>query len=229
MPAFWPFTATYFWAYMAGYWVPAFWFYLQDMRVFRLFKRIDDIAPEELHKTYMKTIPQILRNQLFLNLPALYYVSSTILITPFDWRRDFLHFVINNIVNVILFSLIHHALHHPSIYKYWHKKHHEHKLTISITSEYNHPVEEFLTWPVAAWAPLLIWPLSHRVMLFYVVTQASYGVVGHAGYLIPGLEEDIIRHHIHHEFFNYNYSGFKMYDVLMGTNRMAGTETEKKT
>ena len=210
---------------MIGYWVPGIFFYLQDVRLLpRLFSRIDDVPPQELHKTYMATIPHILFNQMFLNLPALYYVSSVIQRTPSNWSVDFLHFFINNVVNVILFSVIHHLLHHPSIYRHIHKLHHRHQLTIAITSEYNHPVEEFLTWPLAAWAPLLFWPLSHYVMVFYAVTQAAYGVVGHAGYLIPGLEEDIVRHGIHHKLFNYNYSGFKMYDIIMGTNKMSVEE-----
>ena len=35
----------------------------------------------------------------------------------------------------------HRALHHPWIYAYIHKRHHEYKSVISIASEYAHPIE----------------------------------------------------------------------------------------
>ncbi len=208
----------YFWVYMIGYWVPAFWFYLQDIRIFRIFKRIDDITPGELHKIYIATIPHILFNQIFLHFPILYYLSNIVNNTPESITNDAIHLVFNNIVNVLLFSIFHHMLHSPFIYSSIHKFHHQHKQTIAITSEYNHPIEEFLTWTIATWCPIILFPLSHKAMILYSATQAMYGVIGHAGYLIPGFQEDVIRHNIHHKLFKYNYSGFKMYDIIMGTN-----------
>jgi sterol desaturase/sphingolipid hydroxylase (fatty acid hydroxylase superfamily) len=212
-------TPVYFWAYMAGYWIPALYFYLMDIHLFRMFPRIDDANPSEFHQKYMASIPYVLFNQFGLNLPTLYYISHIVQNTPANLMNDTLYFIVNNIVTVILFSLFHHLLHHPLIYAYVHKFHHEHKQTIAVTSERNHPIEQFFTWVIATWCPLLFFPLSHKPMIVYCVLQAAYGVIGHAGYLIPGFREDIIRHNIHHKLFKYNYGGFKIYDVIMGTNQ----------
>ena len=43
-----------------------------------------------------------------------------------------------------VFYWAHRALHHRSIYKYIHKKHHEFKATVAMAAEHAHPVEQLL-------------------------------------------------------------------------------------
>jgi sterol desaturase/sphingolipid hydroxylase (fatty acid hydroxylase superfamily) len=191
-------TLAYVHAFFLGYWTPALWFYMHDMRMFTVFTRIDDMDPKELHALYATAAPHVLCNQLVLHFPILFYVYAG---EGVDWVADAYRFVLVNGVNAALFSVIHHLLHHPLVYARVHKFHHQHVHTVAVTSQYNHPVEEFLTWTVSTWAPLLVWPLSHEATLVYCAMHAAYGVVGHAGYRIPGIEEDIVRHNIHHKLF----------------------------
>ena len=39
------------------------------------------------------------------------------------------------------FYFIHRIMHHPSVYQYVHKMHHEYSTTTSIAAEYSHPLE----------------------------------------------------------------------------------------
>jgi len=43
-----------------------------------------------------------------------------------------------------LYYYVHRLLHHPKIYKYIHKRHHEWKTPIALASFYSHPLEHFL-------------------------------------------------------------------------------------
>jgi sterol desaturase/sphingolipid hydroxylase (fatty acid hydroxylase superfamily) len=69
------------------------------------------------------------------------------------------------IKQIIFFMLVedsvfywsHRLLHHPRVYPYIHKRHHEYKDTVSIASEYAHPLESILsnTLPTVAGFKLL--------------------------------------------------------------------------
>ena len=59
---------------------------------------------------------------------------------------------------------LHRTMHHKSIYKHVHKKHHEYKVNIGIASIYAHPIEEFFTNIVAVFGNMIIG--SHVLVLW---------------------------------------------------------------
>eukprot|EP00124_Ichthyophonus_hoferi_P001457 Ihof_evm12s76 gene=Ihof_evmTU12s76 len=89
------------------------------------------------------------------------------------------------LIEDFMFYWLHRGLHHKSIYKYVHKKHHEFKTTVGIASEYAHPIEEFL----ANTLPFMTGPLllqSHLcVMNTWIIVRISETVDAHGGYEWP--------------------------------------------
>ena len=59
--------------------------------------------------------------------------------------RFVLEWLVFILVREVLFYYSHRALHHPSIYKYVHKQHHEWQTPIALTAIYCHPIEHFVS------------------------------------------------------------------------------------
>ena len=101
----------------------------------------------------------------------------------------------------------------------YHKKHHEIKNTISLTSEYNGIVEEILNWTISSWLFCFIFRMDFYFNIIYILFNTFYGVVGHSGYNFPLFGNDIKKHYLHHKYYNCNYSGYEPFDVFFKTNR----------
>jgi hypothetical protein len=193
--------------YFIIYWTFALIFYICDK--YTNIKRIDDYDKKDVDNLYKKAFFVVIRNQLMINFPSLYFVS---------YSESYINLFINMAICGVLFSLIHHSLH-----KYFyniHKKHHEYsKIVISITSEYNSLFEQFLSWFIGTWSLMYIFPMNKLCSFIYVIFNASYGIIGHSLYPIYFFKNDIKRHLLHHNYFNYNYSGIELYDKIMKTNK----------
>ena len=60
-------------------------------------------------------------------------------------------------------------MHHPSIYKYIHKKHHTFKKPIAIATEYAHPIEDFISNTLSTVLGALLLK-SHASIFWYYTT-----------------------------------------------------------
>jgi len=128
-----------------------------------------------------------------------------------------------------MFYWNHRFLHLKSIYPYIHKIHHEYNLTVSIASEYVHPIE-FIVGNVLppALGPKLLGSRVHFVTyILWVVIRILEAADGHSGYefswspfrLLP-LSSSSIYHSFHHSHNVGNYgSFFTFWDTLCGTNK----------
>ena len=124
------------------------------------------------------------------------------------------------------FYWCHRFLHWDKIYPYIHKVHHQYVYSISIASEYSHPVDYFLTAICASLAPLALGRRVHLVTyLLWVVLRTAETTDGHCGYefswspfrLLP-MSGSSEFHQFHHFVFKGNYSSFFTYwDRLCGT------------
>ncbi|KAI8833990.1 hypothetical protein BJ741DRAFT_610698 [Chytriomyces cf. hyalinus JEL632] len=101
----------------------------------------------------------------------------------------------------ITFYAGHVLLHHPSIYKYVHKIHHEFTAPMAMASTYAHPLEHIACniLPVAL-GPILF--QSHiLVAAFFIFNVAIQSACVHSGYMIP-LFDSALSHDFHHMKFN---------------------------
>jgi len=114
---------------------------------------------------------------------------------------------------------VHRGIHHPSIYSYVHKKHHEFQHPFGFESLYSHPLENFLMNYIPHIVGYFLFDINEAVIIAiysYVITILTH--CGHewswSHYIFSS------DHDVHHEKFNYNYGfGMPWMDKLMGTHK----------
>jgi len=126
------------------------------------------------------------------------------------------------------FYFIHRLMHHPTLYKYVHKMHHEYKTTVSISAEYSHPLEyAFGVMLPSAVGANILGPRMHLFTLFsFVFMRTCEGIDAHCGYdfswspyrILP-FSGGAFYHDFHHTHNVGNYGDFFcLWDTVLGTN-----------
>ena len=144
--------------------------------------------------------------------------------------RDLLVFLV---IEEIGFYYGHRLMHHPVLYKRFHKMHHEFTAPFGMTGKlyfkgkcitnfkvvlgtYAHPVEHILVnvIPMSAGAILM---QSHVLVFAIWLTASIFTVITtHSGFQIPGLPPSIA-HDYHHQALNANFGVLGILDTLHGT------------
>ncbi|KAH8265910.1 hypothetical protein KR038_010458 [Drosophila bunnanda] len=164
------------------------------------------------------TVVNLLTSWVFFELVFKSENSSDIRVLPTFRRavRDVATFVV---LEEVMFYYAHRLLHHRSVYKYVHKKHHEWTAPIAAITLYAHPVEHIVAnlLPVATSLALL----GTHVALAYVIFALAIvnSMSDHTGYSFPWSAGSVRFHDYHHAKFNYNYGVLGLLDKLHGTYR----------
>jgi lathosterol oxidase len=125
---------------------------------------------------------------------------------------------------------IHRGLHHPSIYKHLHKKHHKWIMPTPYASHAFHPLDGYAQGLPYHIFPF-IFPLQKLAYVFLFVFINVWTVMIHDGEYIA--ENPIVNgaacHTMHHLYFNYNYGQFfTVWDRLGGSYRKPNDELFRK-
>eukprot|EP00743_Colponemidia_sp_Colp-15_P006676 GILK01007200.1.p1 GENE.GILK01007200.1~~GILK01007200.1.p1 ORF type:complete len:347 (+),score=37.98 GILK01007200.1:132-1172(+) len=117
----------------------------------------------------------------------------------------------------LLFYYSHRLLHHPRIYKYIHKIHHEWQAPIGITAIYAHPLEHVVSNMLPLTTGVLLTG-GHIAAYWIWQTVAIFTTVTvHSGYHLPFLPSPQA-HDFHHLKFNYNFGVSGVLDYVHGTD-----------
>jgi sterol desaturase/sphingolipid hydroxylase (fatty acid hydroxylase superfamily) len=133
------------------------------------------------------------------------------------------------LVEDFLFYWHHRMLHHPKIYPYIHKIHHEYNITVSISAEYAHPLEFILGNVLPAnIGPKILGSQVHFITYnLWIIVRLLESVDGHSGYefswspyrLLP-LSSSSSYHNFHHSHNVGNFGSlFTFWDSFCGTNK----------
>lgn len=117
----------------------------------------------------------------------------------------------------------HRMMHHRSVYKYVHKKHHEYKVNVGTASIYAHPLEDLVTNINAVFGNMIMG--SHVLVLWlWLSIRLVEAVLAHSGYhflpyslSFPFTGGDYHEFHHSHNIGNYGQF-FTFWDWIMGTD-----------
>ncbi|XP_048589247.1 fatty acid hydroxylase domain-containing protein 2 isoform X2 [Nematostella vectensis] len=176
-------------------------------------------------KKLIRAIKVVLFNQLVVGVGL-----TAALIPVYRWRGCSIdenlpsfHWVLFEIACFTLveefgFYYSHRLAHHPKIYKYIHKQHHEWTAPIGIVSIYAHPLEHL----VSNLCPIVLGPLlmgSHiaTAWLWFSIALTTTNI-SHSGYHFPFLPSPEA-HDFHHLKFNQNYGvlGVRILETIFST------------
>ncbi|XP_022079657.1 fatty acid hydroxylase domain-containing protein 2-like [Acanthaster planci] len=173
-----------------------------------------------------KALQTVLFNQFFVNIPFAVFLYVMMQLRGCNISADLPTFKwvlvelgVFLIFEEIGFYYFHRLLHHPRMYKHFHKKHHEWTAPIGVTAIYAHPLEHVL----ANMLPPVIGPLlmgSHVAVLWvwFLIVEAS-AIVAHCGYHLPLLPSPEA-HDFHHLKFTNCYGTLGILDRLHGTDNL---------
>ncbi|VDI64835.1 methylsterol monooxygenase [Mytilus galloprovincialis] len=131
------------------------------------------------------------------------------------------------VIDIIMFSLVeefgfyysHRLMHHPIVYKYIHKIHHEWTAPIGIICIYAHPLEHCLVnmMPVIL-GPIIMGSHLSTTWMWYFITLVST-TISHCGYHFPFLPSQEA-HDFHHQMFINCFGVLGILDRLHGTDNI---------
>ncbi|MEL7003932.1 MAG: sterol desaturase family protein [Bacteroidota bacterium] len=150
-------------------------------------------------------------------------------IDDYGWGYWFLSIILMIILHDTYFYWTHRAMHHKSLFKYFHLVHHKSTNPSPWASYAFHPLEGVVEAAVIFPIVFLI-PFHTSAIAVFLLFMMTYNVYGHLGYeLYPkGFNKHPIgkwlntsvNHNQHHKFFTGNYGlYFLFWDRIMGTIR----------
>ncbi|XP_030294354.1 fatty acid hydroxylase domain-containing protein 2 [Sparus aurata] len=140
------------------------------------------------------------------------------------FHRALMELAFFSLTEEIMFYYSHRLFHHPSLYKHFHKQHHEWTAPIGVVSIYAHPLEHMISnmLPVAM-GPVLLGSHVTTTTLWYCLALVST-TISHCGYHLPLLPSPEF-HDFHHLRFNQCFGVFGVLDRLHGTDtKFRGTK-----
>ena len=189
-------------------------------------RRIQKSRPFAFEKTsynpsFATLMGNVLANQFVVILPTLFVlqaVTGGVYLTPSlpPWREIVYYQLPATLLLVeTLFYWSHRSLHHPKIYKYVHKKHHEYKAPHAFAAIYAHWFEALVGNCLCVMGPAFVLRFHALTFMAGMAIGWVQTCLGHSGYLLPG-----DKHDLHHSLTHCWFGTYGLWDWVCGTGRV---------
>lgn len=149
-------------------------------------------------------------------------------IAEYGWGYYFFSIAFVVVLHDAYFYWVHRLMHHPRLFRHFHRVHHLSHNPSPYTAFSFHPLEAIVEFGIIPLVALFM-PLHGTALLFFTVWSIFFNVFGHTGFEFA--PHGAPRHHfwkwlstpthhnLHHQQANYNFSlYFNWWDRWMGTN-----------
>ncbi|GIX67362.1 fatty acid hydroxylase domain-containing protein 2 [Caerostris extrusa] len=171
----------------------------------------ETIYPRITETRFREVAAQVFFNQTVVAIPVIYFCYALKSYTGYDRAIKLpkphifvLNFIVQILAEEVFFYYSHRILHHPLLYKPFHKKHHEWKSPVGVSAIYCTPVEHVLSNVLPTFMGSVIFGTHVTSLWAWLVFATAYGVIVHSGYHLP-LTPTPEFHHYHHLKFNENF------------------------
>lgn len=129
-----------------------------------------------------------------------------------------------------MFYTSHRLFHHPSLYKHFHKQHHEFKAPIGLSSEYAHAVEDLLVNLPSTLLPPVLLGVHPLVLFLWLGLRILETVDAHSGLALPWSPFHVLPFFAGPLFHDYHHSATTKgaYGVLGLMDWLLGTDKDFK-
>jgi sterol desaturase/sphingolipid hydroxylase (fatty acid hydroxylase superfamily) len=204
---------------------------LDELGLFKSLKIQQDKKPNS--ELYVKCLNHCLFNQFVvvpIGLYVLYPVFTYCGVRVHEPIPHFFIFIRDILVSIAVSDTLsywsHRLLHHPSIYKYVHKQHHQFRVSVGIASIYAHPIEDVLVNLIPTLGGSLLMGSHIVVMWVWITIRLAETIDVHSGYNFPfspfsifSVQGGASRHDFHHSHNVGCYGDFFIFwDHIMGTD-----------
>eukprot|EP00043_Microstomoeca_roanoka_P010756 m.101957 g.101957 ORF g.101957 m.101957 type:complete len:289 (-) comp14995_c2_seq1:950-1816(-) len=186
-------------------------------------------SPELVRKAWLNAIVIAITSPISAAIAYDFYKWRGMDMTaPFpDLWTSIAHLLVAVVTEDTLFYWAHRGLHHPRIYKYIHKQHHEFHASKGIAAMYAHPVEEFLANFLPTFSGAFISGAPLCILAVWVAVRVWETVEAHSGFefawspfnLCLTVQGGAERHDFHHSRNKGAYGSLtKFWDWACGTD-----------
>jgi methylsterol monooxygenase len=198
---------------VSTYWIVGYWLLPEKEKRDRIFTKTG--------VSFSACIWRVLFNQLFIipiGLYLLFTINNVQMTAPNREVTYLWEVVLIMAVGELFYYLSHRLLHHKSLYKWIHKKHHTFKTPVSLASMYSHPLEILFHDVFSLLGPCYILGCNLLTAYFVILYISIDTLIDHTD-----VDKERV-HYLHHELTNYNFGSMWISDWLFGTTAVVPTK-----